>query len=303
MALARAAAVPRPVCLFRAAPAQRFSSPAAVTAATAPPPPPDGGGGTGPRVLRVLLVGSPVAFSSLRPFDPSPHPRPLSPPAVTGFCAGARVLSFASPAQGAGKGTQSARIRNKFPFVAISSGDVLRKHIQSGTDVGRLAHEAMLKGGGPTGLLPGTKKEHTGLRSLVPTIMLKEMVSDNVMRGFTSSPRYLALTGRWCVRSLRLDPDRIGTRLQQHLLLDGFPRSMEQAKALDDKLDRDCQPLNLVINLHVPTDVILQRIMGEEPGSDVGVLEIEAGHRGNSERPVRRLMAAFVFVRAAPSLL
>ncbi|RIA88307.1 adenylate kinase-domain-containing protein [Glomus cerebriforme] len=47
----------------------------------------------------------------------------------------------------------------------------------------------------------------------------------------------------------------------QNWLLDGFPRTINQATALDDNLNLSGQPLNLVINLHVPEEVILQRIM------------------------------------------
>jgi adenylate kinase len=48
---------------------------------------------------------------------------------------------------------------------------------------------------------------------------------------------------------------------RQDWLLDGFPRTTKQAKSLDENLDLSGQPLNLVINLHVPEEVILQRIM------------------------------------------
>ncbi|KAI8366169.1 adenylate kinase-domain-containing protein [Blakeslea trispora] len=44
-------------------------------------------------------------------------------------------------------------------------------------------------------------------------------------------------------------------------LLDGFPRTVNQAKALDASLNKMMQPLNLVINLKVPEQVILQRIL------------------------------------------
>lgn len=44
-------------------------------------------------------------------------------------------------------------------------------------------------------------------------------------------------------------------------MLDGFPRTVGQAEALDASLNKLMQPLNLVINLQVPEDVILQRIM------------------------------------------
>lgn len=43
--------------------------------------------------------------------------------------------------------------------------------------------------------------------------------------------------------------------------MDGFPRTINQAEALDATLNKLMQPLNLVINLQVPEDVILQRIM------------------------------------------
>ncbi|KAI8342451.1 adenylate kinase-domain-containing protein [Chlamydoabsidia padenii] len=47
----------------------------------------------------------------------------------------------------------------------------------------------------------------------------------------------------------------------QNWLLDGFPRTVKQAHALDKTLERLMQPLNLVINLEVPEEVILARIM------------------------------------------
>lgn len=41
----------------------------------------------------------------------------------------------------------------------------------------------------------------------------------------------------------------------QSLLLDGFPRTMEQAVALDESLDVD-----MVINLCIPNETIIERI-------------------------------------------
>ncbi|CAG8672391.1 14957_t:CDS:10, partial [Dentiscutata erythropus] len=48
---------------------------------------------------------------------------------------------------------------------------------------------------------------------------------------------------------------------QQNWLLDGFPRTINQAIALDDRMAMTDRSLNLVINLNVPEEVILQRIM------------------------------------------
>jgi len=41
----------------------------------------------------------------------------------------------------------------------------------------------------------------------------------------------------------------------RHLLLDGFPRTMEQAAALDDNID-----VEVVVDLNIPTETIVERI-------------------------------------------
>ncbi len=46
-------------------------------------------------------------------------------------------------------------------------------------------------------------------------------------------------------------------------LLDGFPRTLGQAQMLDEMLDAQAKPLRLVVNLDVPEDVILDRILRE----------------------------------------
>jgi adenylate kinase len=47
---------------------------------------------------------------------------------------------------------------------------------------------------------------------------------------------------------------------QSSWLLDGFPRTVTQAPALDGLLDERNAPLNLVVELKVPAEVILDRI-------------------------------------------
>lgn len=44
-------------------------------------------------------------------------------------------------------------------------------------------------------------------------------------------------------------------------LLDGFPRTLGQAKMLDTTLEKEGKPLKLVVNLDVPEEVILDRIL------------------------------------------
>lgn len=60
---------------------------------------------------------------------------------------------------------------------------------------------------------------------------------------------------------IELITDELQRFNRQNWLLDGFPRTINQATSLDDNLSLSGQPLNLVINLHVPEEVILQRIM------------------------------------------
>ncbi|KAJ1816112.1 Adenylate kinase 2 [Coemansia sp. RSA 2598] len=116
-------------------------------------------------------------------------------------------------APGAGKGTQSSRIRKSFGIAAISSGDVLRRNIAEQTPAGIRAKESVARG---------------------------ELVSDNII-----------------VELIRAELNTIGGSW----LLDGFPRNIAQAQALDAMLGAASQPLNAVVNLVVPEDVILSRII------------------------------------------
>ena len=47
------------------------------------------------------------------------------------------LVIFGAP--GSGKGTQSERIIDKYGLVHISTGDVLRKEIAAGTELGKIA--------------------------------------------------------------------------------------------------------------------------------------------------------------------
>ena len=48
--------------------------------------------------------------------------------------------------QGAGKGTQAARLADRLGVPAISTGDIFRANIKGGTDLGRLVQEYTAKG-------------------------------------------------------------------------------------------------------------------------------------------------------------
>lgn len=117
-----------------------------------------------------------------------------------------RAVILGAPASG--KGTVSSRIVEQFNVKHISSGDKLRLHVNTGTELGKKVKK-YLDGG-----------------SFVP---------DETM---------ISLIGK-----------EIETVGDCNWLLDGFPRTLTQAEML-----QRIQPVNLVLNLDVPTSVILDRV-------------------------------------------
>ncbi len=71
------------------------------------------------------------------------------------------LILFGPP--GAGKGTQSTKIIDKYNLIHISTGDLFRKHLKEGTALGKLAQEYMGKG------------------NLVPDQVVIDMVDDKIM--------------------------------------------------------------------------------------------------------------------------
>lgn len=70
------------------------------------------------------------------------------------------IILFGPP--GAGKGTQSAKLIEKYNLMHISTGDLFRKHLKEGTSLGKLAKEYMDKG------------------NLVPDQLVIDMVDDKI---------------------------------------------------------------------------------------------------------------------------
>jgi adenylate kinase len=70
------------------------------------------------------------------------------------------IILFGPP--GAGKGTQSAKLIEKYSLTHISTGDLFRKHLKEGTPLGKLAQEFMSKG------------------NLVPDQLVIDMVDDKI---------------------------------------------------------------------------------------------------------------------------
>ncbi len=117
---------------------------------------------------------------------------------------------------GAGKGTQAARIIEKFDVPHISTGDIFRENIKEGTPLGQKAQEYMNKGE----LVPD---------SLVIEIATDRLTKDDCKDGF---------------------------------LLDGFPRTVEQAETLDKFLAEAGKKVDHVLDIDVAPEILMERLTG-----------------------------------------
>lgn len=115
---------------------------------------------------------------------------------------------------GAGKGTQAQRIATKYNLPHISTGEILRRHIDEGTELGNEIKRYLDNG------------------QLAPDAVAVKVAE----------------------RRLKM-PD-----CANGYILDGFPRSLEQAKAFAEMLEKRGEQLNLVINLVVDDDEIVERL-------------------------------------------
>ena len=117
---------------------------------------------------------------------------------------------------GAGKGTQAKRILDAYVIPHISTGDMFREEIKSGSQLGLLLKSYIDRG------------------DLVP-----DEVTINVVRE-------------------RLSKDDC----KNGYLLDGFPRTLPQAEALEVMARQINRPVNKVINVTCSDEVIIDRIGG-----------------------------------------
>ncbi|MGI6361279.1 MAG: adenylate kinase [Bacillota bacterium] len=125
---------------------------------------------------------------------------------------------------GAGKGTQAEALVKKLNLPHISTGDMFRAAISSGTALGVEAKSYMDKG---------------------------QLVPDEVTIGIVKE------------RILQAD-------CQKGFLLDGFPRTVKQAEALDEILTAINDKLTAVLNISVPADKLLVRLTGRRMCRDCG---------------------------------
>jgi len=120
---------------------------------------------------------------------------------------------------------------------------------------------------GPPGSGKGTQAKLLAQRSAVPAISTGDMLREAVRQGTPLGRRAKAI-----MDSGGLVPDDVVIGLirerislpdaRKGFLLDGFPRTIEQAVALDRLLEGNGEALDAVINLLVPESTLIERMGG-----------------------------------------
>ncbi|CAO3692354.1 unnamed protein product [Rhizopus stolonifer] len=141
------------------------------------------------------------------------------------------------------------------------------------TIIQRSFHDCPINSVQPLRLLligsPGSGKG-TQSKRLQKNFGANHLSSGDLLRKNIIQETWVGKQAKQYVSEGKLVPDELLISLiQQELvsfgntnwLLDGFPRTLSQAKELDGSLQKLMQPLNLVVNLQVPEQVILKRIM------------------------------------------
>ena len=123
-----------------------------------------------------------------------------------------RLILLGPP--GAGKGTQAARLVEKYRIAHLSTGDMLRAAIAAETPIGLKAKDIMASG------------------ALVPDEVVVGIIADRIEQGDCANG----------------------------FILDGFPRTVPQAEALDALLKQKKLKLDAVVQLRVNEAILLQRV-------------------------------------------
>ena len=131
-----------------------------------------------------------------------------------------RMLLIGAP--GAGKGTQAVTIAERFGVAHISSGDLLRKHVEEGTSIGRAAKAYLARG---------------------------DLVPDGVVMDMLYKPVVAA------------------TRAGGYVL-DGFPRTVDQAKAAYATASSLGVAVEFAVFLDVPRAELVRRLLARGRGQD-----------------------------------
>ena len=131
-------------------------------------------------------------------------------------------LLFLGP-PGAGKGTQAQQLASRHNLLHLSTGDLLRAEVAAATPLGLEAQAVMNRG---------------------------ELVSDALVLAIVRS--------RLEQQSAALSRGEAGPC---GWLLDGFPRNLAQAEALEALLNELDQPIDLVVLMELDDGLLMQRLL------------------------------------------
>jgi len=123
-----------------------------------------------------------------------------------------RIVLLGAP--GAGKGTLAKDLVGLFNVPHISTGDMFREAVASGSELGKQVQHILSSG------------------ALVPDEIVNKLVRERISK-----------------------PD-----CKDGFILDGYPRTVQQASALDEMLKETGQKLDAVLYLRVSEDVVVKRL-------------------------------------------
>ena len=135
-----------------------------------------------------------------------------------------RIVLLGAP--GSGKGTQAKKLMAERRIPQVSTGDMLREAVASGTRFGLKAKSIMEAG------------------DLVPDDVVLGIISERIA-----------------------EPDA-----KKGFILDGFPRTLQQANDLNELLDEIGTPLDTAVLMNVDFEILMKRLTGRRTCSLTGQL-------------------------------
>ncbi|MFA7496588.1 MAG: adenylate kinase [Acidithiobacillus sp.] len=135
-------------------------------------------------------------------------------------------------APGVGKGTQAQRLAQFLRLPHVSTGDMLRASVQSGSDIGRRAAAVMDSG------------------ALVSDQIIMDIVAERLFHEDAA----------------------------KGVIFDGFPRTVNQARALDTLMQDSGSVISAVLHIDLDDEVIVERLSGRRVCSQCGAIYHERYH-------------------------